>query len=281
MNRIVGIYGYSFSRNFSAGGVDFFPFFGYPECLERAKDPGAFQLTGYGRFATPSEDERKDASTADVIAAGMTFIQRQHVLAGRLVDISPGDSIDSFVQTEVFRRSIRSANRRHTFGECILGDAFCPDSRRIFLQTFYERFEAERSNDPLRQAFFRYIEIFKLSTPFVEIHHFLTFSALELLARSKGSYEEQRNSAVPITAMLNDLGFPAPQIEVERWARARNKLFHNGQLSCPDPQGGPDINLIDQLDGITAVLCDVLLKELPFDDAHINWNRWRDRIAFR
>jgi len=86
---------------------------------------------------------------------------------------------------------------------------------------------------------------------------------------------------VPITTMLNDLGFPATQIEVERWARARNKLFHNGQLSCPDPEGGPDINLIDQLDGITAVLCDVLLKELAFDDAHINWNRWRDRIAFR
>jgi hypothetical protein len=281
MDRIVGIYGYSFSRHFSAGGVDFLPLFGYPECLDRAKDPGGFQLTGYGRFVTPSANARKDALTADIIAAGMTFIQRQHVVVSRLVDISPGDSIESFVQSEAFRISIHSPCPRFTFGECILADAFCPDSRRAFLQTFYERFESERPNDPLRQALFRFIEIFKLSTLFVEIHHFLAFSALELLARSKGEYEGQRNSAVPIAKMLNDLGFVVQQTEVEQWTHARNRLFHNGQLSSADPKGGPAIHLMKQIRGITAVLCDVLLKDLPFDDGHINWNRWRDRIAFR
>jgi hypothetical protein len=210
----------------------------------------------------------------------MTFIEQQQVVASMLIDMSTGDTVDSFIQTDAFRDPLHSPTPRHTFGDRILSDTWRPDSRRDFLNMFFQRFEVEYPADALRQAFFRQIEISRLATPFVEIHHFLAFSALELVARSRGPYQDQRNAAVPITDLLNDLGFSVKQVEVERWTLARNRAFHEGKLSAPDPQGGPDIRLADQLFPITSVLGDVLLKLLPFDDGHINWNRWRDRMAF-
>jgi hypothetical protein len=279
--QIVAIYGYEFVREFTVAGIDFVPLFQHPECGQRAKDPESFQLTGYGRFQAPAEDEWSDAEKVHLLTAGMTFIQQQHVEASMLIRISTGDTVESLIQTEAFRNPLLSPTPRHTSGDLILSDTWRPESRVLLLRTFYQRFEVERPADALRQAFFRHIEISRLATPYVEIHHFLAFSALELLARSRGSYETQRNAAVPISNMLNDLDFPIEQVEVERWTHARNEAFHNGRLSSPDPRGGADIKLADQLYPITSVLGDVLLKLLPFDDGHINWNRWRDRMAFR
>lgn len=279
-DRVFGIYGYEFVREFTVADIAFVPLFEHPECGERAKDPDSFQLTGYGRFLAPEEDAWKDAEKVRLLTAGMTFVEQQQVVASILIKMSNGDTVESFIRAEAFRNPLPSPTPRHTFGDLILSDTWRPESRSLFLRTFYQRFEVERPADPLRQAFFRHIEISRLATPFVEIHHFLAFSALELLARSRGSYKTQHNAAVPIANMLNDLTFPIQQVEVERWTHARNEAFHNGRLSSPDPRGGPDIKLADQLVPITSVLGDVLLRLLPFDDGHINWNRWRDSMAF-
>lgn len=279
-DRILGIYGFDFMHPFTAGDIDFVPLHTYPECKERASDPDSFQLTGYGRFKAPASNHHDDADKVRLITAGMTFVERQHVIASMLVDISPGDTVDSYVDTDAFRQPLPSPTPRQTFGDLVQPDVWRPSSRPEFLNTFLQRFGVEQSEDALRLAFFRHIEISKLATPYVEIHHFLAFSALELLARSRGSYQEQRNAAVPITDLLNACGFSIEQVEVERWTQARNAAFHEGKLTSSDPQGGADIRLTDQLVPITSVLGDVLLKLLPFDDGHINWNRWRDRIAF-
>src|SRR5205823_1370167 len=121
-----------------------------------------------------------------LITAGMTFLEQQEVVASVLVEISPGDTIASFTSTELFRRPMLASTPRHTFGDRILSDKWWPDSRPLFLETFLQRFRREKKDDALRQAFFRCIEISRLATPFVDIHHFLAFSALELLSRSLG-----------------------------------------------------------------------------------------------
>ncbi len=277
--RIVGIYGFDFMHPFTVGGIDFVPLYKYPECEKRASDPDSFQLTGYGRFRAPTENDQDDADKVRLITAGMTFIKQQQVIA-MLVDISQGDTVDAFVETDAFRHPVASPMPRHALGDLVQPDAWSRNSRAEFLSTFLQRFRVEHPGDALRQAFFRHIEIARLATPYVEIHHFLAFSALELLARSLGPYHNQKNAAVPIADLLNARGFSVQQVEVERWTHARNKAFHEGQLTTPDPNGGVDIRLADQLVPITSVLGDVLLKLLPFDDGHINWNRWRDRMAF-
>jgi len=38
---------------------------------------------------------------------------------------------------------------------------------------------------------------------------------------------------------------------------------------------------ITELPNLDALFADVLLKVLGFDDPQINWNRWRDRMAFQ
>lgn len=279
--RIVGIYGFDFIHPFAVGDIDFVPLFGYPESRDRARDPDSFQLTGYGRFSDTANRSDADMDAIRLITDGMTFIQQQHVLASVLVDMSPGDSVEEFVNTEAFRRPFPAATSRHTFGELVLSDMWNRDSRSTFLNAFVKRFAVEQADDPLRRAFFRQIEISRLATPFVELHHFLAFSALELLARSRGPNRHHRNAAVPITDLLNEQGFPIEHVEVARWTRARNAAFHRGELTTPDLRGGPDIRLADQLLTISNVLADALLKLLPFDDGRINWNRWRDRMAFR
>jgi hypothetical protein len=38
---------------------------------------------------------------------------------------------------------------------------------------------------------------------------------------------------------------------------------------------------LNELPTLEALFTDVLLRVLQFDDPHINWNRWRDRMAFQ
>lgn len=278
-DRIVGIYGYDFTHAFTVGGIEFVPFFGVPASRARATDRNALQLTGFGRFLSPGQGQ-SDADMARLITDGMTFVQQQDVAASLLIDISADETVESVVQREGFRRPLSIAHERHTFGSVVVEDAWYRDSRSQFLTKFVERFLVEDLADPMRKAFFRQIAVSRLAIPFVEISHFLSFSALELLARSRGQNADNANAAVPIRDLLNELGFSVQQVEVERWTRARNAAFHRGELESVDPAGGPPIRLIDQVLTINNVVVDVLLKLLPFDDGHINWNRWRDRQPF-
>lgn len=279
--RIVGIYGFDFTYPFSVSGIEFIPFFPYPESHQRASDPESLEMTGYGRIGPGSLAMNDDADRVRLIVAGMTFVEQQEVVASTLIEMSPGDTVEAFVATNGFRRPLVVSARRESFGDVVAPDVWSRKSRPDFLEAFCSRFSVEQAGDALRQAFFRQIEISRLATPYVEIHHFLAFSALELVARSRGSYQLQKNAAVPIKDLLNGFGFLVGQPEIERWTHARNKAFHEGLLVSPDPQGGPNISLADQLMPITNVLVDVLLKLLPFDDGHINWNRWQDRQPFR
>jgi hypothetical protein len=255
------------------------PLYGYEEARLRAGDKQSFQLTGYGEITASLGDEWADSGRVRLLAGAMTFAQQQEILTSVIVEMSHGDRLDELLKADRLGRPILAINDRHTFGSAILGDTWSAHSLGSFLNAFIGRFATETPDDALRQAFFRQLEIWRLATPFVELHHFLAFSALELLARSNGAHAANGNAAVPITDILNRHGFIASQVEIETWCKARNEAFHKGQLVTPNPPG-PDIRLTEQVVPITQVLCDILLKLLPFDDGHINWNRWRDRMAF-
>ena len=67
------------------------------------------------------------------------------------------------------------------------------------------------------------------------------------------------------------------------YAHLRNALFHNGSFEKSFNENGVEITLklIDYASYLSRLLPDQLLKVLGYDDKHINWNRWQDRMPFK
>lgn len=278
---VFGIYGYEFHLPASICGVQLVPLCSSSAARIKAADRTSFQLTGFGRLLAPSADEWDDAARIDLLGAAMTFAQQRQVLVTRPIVVSAGDTTDSLFSESRLGAPLHLHFERHSYGQLIATETWSQGSRSAFLTAFVQRFVFETPGDTLRLAFFRQIEIWRLSTPYVELQHFLAFSGLEMLARASGAYEQQRNAAVPISQFLTSIGLPVSQPEVEVWTEARNNAFHLGLLAAPARNGVGVVRLADQLYPLTVVFADALLKSLGFDDGHINWNRWRDRMHFQ
>lgn len=261
-------------------GIELIPLHGSRDAATLAADEDTFHLTGYGRISAPERDEWQDVERLRVLEAAMTFAQQRHVFITKPIVLTPGDSLESLLSSSRLGRPLAGLYQRTTFGPALPEETWAPTSRSEFLRLALTRFASDDRSDVLRYAFFRQVEIWRLSTRFVELHHFLAFSGLEMLARASGPYESQRNAAVPISEFLAGLGFQVTQAEVQLWTDARNNAFHRGLLSAPARDGSGEIRLGDQLFPLTVVLADAVLKCLGFDDGHINWNRWRDRMPF-
>jgi hypothetical protein len=69
---------------------------------------------------------------------------------------------------------------------------------------------------------------------------------------------------------------------VQNYAHVRNGLFHKGALEVQVPvnQTKLTLKLTDYDERLRLLVPDVMLKVLGFDDGHINWNRWLDRMPF-
>jgi hypothetical protein len=221
-----------------------------------------------------------DRALVRTLVDGMTFAQQQYVTASDLFDVTATESVTALIESQRLVALFHSPTDRQSFGPTVAEDSLWPLSRGEFLRSFVRRFRVELPNDHFRKAFFYQIEISRLSRPLVELHYFLAFSGLEILARNYGRHGKNKRAAVPISCLLSDHGFANDPAEVQRWADARNNLFHRGVLSSPSHQPGIEIKLTDYLMTVSNVLTDLLLKMLPFDDGHINWNRWRDRQAW-
>lgn len=276
---LFGIYGYEFHLPSDLGEIELIPLHDPQRVAALAADESRFQLTGYGRFTSPVHD-RQAVERLYVLEAALTFIEHRHVFVTPPISMSAGDTLEALLGPDRLGAPIAGLTRRTSGGAAILEEKWSAGSRSTFLRLATSRFAFDDPTDVLRRAFFRHVEIWRLSTRFVELHHFLAFSALEMLARASGSYDSQNNAAVPISEFLTAQGFPATQSEIERWTEARNNAFHRGLLSAPARSGQGVVGVSDQLYPMTTVLGDALLKLLRFDDGHINWNRWRDRMAF-
>jgi hypothetical protein len=210
----------------------------------------------------------------------MTFCQQQHVLVTRLIEISEGDSIEDLVQSGRLADNLPSLQQRPTIGSLLMDDGYSTDSRTRLLDLVLQFTRGAPVVTLLIGAIYRQIEIWRLWNPLVELQHFLAFSGLEILGRAFGPSPNDRNAAVPIAGYLQSRGFNAPQTLVEEWTAARNGAFHRGLLGSTVPSSGKAVDIADQLFGLETILADACLKEMGFNNPHINWNRWADRHPF-
>lgn len=281
VDTVFGIYGFDFSKRFTVSQAELVPCHGFPECQSLAQDRTHLFLTGYG--VLPESRASADIDQSDFVrrlADGMTFCQQQMVIPTRLTQISAGDSIAQMITSGRLPESLPILSDRHTPGAAIGNDTFYPGSRTLFLELFLAHTERASADHPLTAAFYRQIAVWKLSQPYVEIEHFLAFSGLEILARAYGTDPNNGNVAVPLSSFLRSHGFAVSQALAEDWAAARNALFHRGQLETTAPGSGNLVRITDQLYALGNLLADASLKQLGFDDGHVNWARWQDRMPF-
>jgi hypothetical protein len=165
-------------------------------------------------------------------------------------------------------------------------DAFLPDMRVRFLNLVIERLGSAEFQAKIgfRSAFFRHVEIVKMGAAPIDVTYSLVFTGLELLARMRLKPTNDRSLSWIMKTFFDSLGFPLSENEARQFAQCRNALFHRGELHAiyHTAVGGEDQSIkITELPNIRSLFPDVLLNVLEFDDPHINWNRWRDRMAFK
>ena len=283
MKYVFGIYGFDFSKPMEISGVKFLPTLPFPESREQGARSDTFRLTGIGELpeGTENQELRCWLDSVRTITDGMTFCQRQSVIATRFFEIE-NEADSSPIPDEL---PLDRPRRKGVAGGLILNDAFSADSRASFIQQFLTRVQELREQDvdqghPFLRAIYRLIELARLGSPFWEIKFFLAFTALEILAREYGSFPPRhRPVSDPIHEVLINNGFQITIEEVTEFTRARNSAFHRGEhLSETNGETINAIHLLHPLEILTADLC---LKLLGFDDERINWNRWKDRMPFR
>lgn len=278
---VFGIYGFDFTTPATISQVEIVPLYRYPDSRRRAEDRTDLLLTGYGALRDGwTGTESDQIALVRRLGDGMTFCQQQLVVPTRIIRISPGDSVEALVESGRLPASLPIFSDRQTFGEAIGNDSFFPGSRVRFLEMFLAHLEVTTPVHPLTTALYRQIEVWRLSAPLVEVAHFLLFSGLEILARAFGPHPDNRNVAVPIAGFLAAHGFAVSQVLAEEWAAARNAMFHRGELAARAPGTGNQVRVGDHLYELGALLADSSLKQIGFDDGHINWNRWQDRQPF-
>lgn len=281
---IFGIYGYNFAYPAQVRGFSLIPL------RDSRKRSGSTELllTGYGSVRVANEAELpKFAEELLLLAHAMTFCQQQQVVVSRFVHLGDGEDPCGKLPD-----SLPMLQPRRLQEEIIISDAFAKESRIRFFEMFIAQMKKD-GDGSLARAFMRQIEISRLATPYWELEHFLAFTGLEILAKTHGPKQDPRNVTIPITSMLQKLGFraftkngegrgsikPIPQTIVQDFAIARNAAFHQGEMVTI--RKGRSINACHQLYNLRMLLADSALRLLNFDDGWINWDRWGDRIAFK
>lgn len=276
---IFGIFGYGFTRPFAIQGIVFTPFYASKDQIEAAgyKDENAFRLTGYGAFESDEKALAEVHAKVALLADALTFCEQQWVIASRFIEVPQGDDLEQFAAREK-ERAVEWGQTRQRSGWTILPeDWWSAKFREKAVVKLLERLMASDADAKVfRKGFYRCIEVLKLSRPYVDIVHYLQFSALELLARGHLKTRESNTGKV-ITEFLTTLGFETTQRDWERWMQYRNALFHRGDLESSFD--GEPVSLGD-LPHIEVLLPDVLLKLIGCQDPRLNWNRWKDRMAF-
>jgi hypothetical protein len=276
---IFGVFGYGFTRPFSVPGIVVTPFYTSKNQIELVhyNDEKIFRLTGYGAFESDSKALAEFQTKASLLADILTFCEQQWVITSGFVEVPSGEAVGTFALLKK-ERAIEWEQSRQRSGSTILPqDWWSATSRETVTLNLLDRLQAaDAAADFFRKGFYRCIEVQKLTRPYIDIVHYLQFSALELLARGHLQTKE-KNSGKVISEFLNTLGFVTKQRDWEGWMQYRNALFHQGNLE--GSFDGTPVHLRD-LPQLDALLPDVLLKLIDCQDPWINWNRWKDRMAF-
>jgi len=172
-----------------------------------------------------------------------------------------------------------------------MDDKFAPSSQQKFLDLCLRKLQDQSfiQSTGFREAFFRSVEVWRLDPAYIDVTYYLDFSAIEILARRSvpGCCLSFPQAAEPF---LQKLGFDLKQEDPSRranslltYANLRNKLVHEGRLEAHFTERGHRVilKLADYEEYWRRLVSDVLLRVMGFDDGHINWNRWLDRMPFR
>jgi len=300
MSFAAGVYGYTFTRPFDVAGLRFEPLCDRHEVASgRGRDTEAFHLTGVLIVPIDSLFElRAWAGTFFDLEAALTFCEQQRVALCHCVQLNPGEDArtillsnephgvkDNLPMKLDVSGSLSRRRLRPTSGACLQFDAFAPDMRTRFLTLAMKKLSDAgfQQSTGFRSGFFRDTEMVRMGDAPIDVTHSLLFTGLELLARKALNPAKGASLSHILRTFLGAQGFVVTEDEAQQIAQCRNALFHRGELVAAYTSVG-NVKLaikITELPNLGALFADVLLKVLGFDDPQINWNRWRDRMAFQ
>ncbi|MAR73479.1 MULTISPECIES: hypothetical protein [unclassified Halomonas] len=281
-----GIYGYEISKRAEFDDFNLIPLTdNYTTAKERASDLNSYHLTGFLEINGSNSLDNK--SLLFDLQGVLSFIDQKNVIITNELRVHESyNDLD-----EDYPRQLTALKRINGGGGVILGDTFSPTSRKNFIVMALAKLkESDIEGGPFRTAFFKSIEVFRGSDSFIDFNYYLLFSALESLARFHLDDYKSSNCSTPIAKFLKPYGFDISQDNVDSmakavstYARIRNALFHNGKLECEVNINGrmKKIDIFDYYSQFSMLIPLVLIKYIGFDDGHINWNCWLDRMPFK
>jgi hypothetical protein len=299
MSFVAGVYGYTFTQPFDLAGLRFEPLYGrYEVASDRGRDTEAFHLTGV--LIVPIDLLSGLPTWIEIffdVEAALTFCEQQRVALSHCVQLRPGENartilladgpheVKDALPMKLEVNDSLSRRLRPTSGVCLQFDAFAPDMRTRFLNLALKKLSDSdfQQVTGFRAAFFRNTEMVKMGEAPIDVTHSLLFTGLELLARKALNPKPRATLSYILREFLEELGFGITEDEAQQIAQCRNALFHRGELVATYRTAIGSVEQaikITELPNLGTLFADVLLKVLGFDDPQINWNRWRDRMAF-
>lgn len=282
MTHVAGIYGFQITRPFSVWGLTFEPItsdFRQAEIL--ARDLDVYYLT-----ATVTCDAL-NPELRFKLEGILSFIEHLDVLVSIPIERPVGEEFS----TALFPKSL-TTQRRNSGGGAVVGvDTFFPQSRATFIDLALRCLsdDAFCTSTKFNSLFFKCVETFRQSRPFLEISYFLLYSGLESYARAVRNDRCNNNSSEPIYRLLKSYGFNVYQDKPSELPRAistythlRNALFHNSEFekTVTIDRLQVQISTTDYFDNLSLLVSLTVMKAINFDDGHIHWDAWIDRQLF-
>lgn len=281
MQYICGIYGFAITKPFELSNAKIEPVgISSQESHDRARDELAYRLT-----ATIRAESFKPLFLFNLEAV-LSFVERLDVLVTQPIPLGNSESCHTFPETALHR------SRRSGGGATLPEDTWSGSSRAVFVDRAMNCLEDQAFCEAttFNTLFFKCVESFRQRRPFIEITWFLLYSGLEAHARAVQSDLASRNSSEPITRLLLSYGLNVFQDKpsdlprsVSSYMHLRNALFHHGAREKVVNVNGTTVTLemtrfLFNLEQLVAL---VILKAVKFDDGHINWDSWIDRMPFK
>ena len=278
MPQTAAIYGFEFTRPFTAAGLSFHPVenttlkaHGY------ARDLEWHHLTG-----TVTADALTAKTIFDLHGV-LSFIEHLNVAVS-----NPSDKPDAAMYPERYFDWALGPKRFGGGGAVIVPDMFDPTARASFIDLAMTHLadDVGSKQSGMRPLLFKCAETVRQRQPFVEITYFLLISGLEAFCRARENDFNSRNSAEPMTRALRSLGFDVeqdvpskPKHSMANYLHLRNAVFHEGKASRTLDVNGETVTLElgKYLFHLTMLVSLTIMKSVGFDDGRTNWNCWIDR----
>jgi hypothetical protein len=238
---------------------------------KKAKDRKKYYLTGLVEIdSIDPKTEEKIWIISDIL----TFCQQQAVI----VTYDHRKAEEDFPECLDYQMG-RSG--RQNGGDLCFDD----ESRKKLISLLCNKLQNESflKTTDFDKAFYRSVEIWRLSSHLMEITYYFCFSAIETLARTDQNGCENKNVAQVVAPFLVKMGFCICQNEFQDYSSLRNALFHNSKTEKEvNNNGNKKLLKLEEFEGkIMRLLPYVILKVADFENEHINWNAWDDLMAFR